>query len=168
MLNANITLKKHKDMCGKGIGESEQKREKSREVCIHWKRGKCDRGSQCNFSHVGWQDRPQSKKETTSRTLKPCRNGPDCSYLAKGRCSFGHHDNNVHQARELNKRPNQTKDKVHNRRDRRKETERAPCRFGRDCDRVINCPYIHSMEDFPMLSKSQGVKRTNRSRSTQN
>ena len=54
-LDKNITLKKYMDACGKSasVSNREVERERSREVCIHWRRGKCDRGLHCNFSHVG-------------------------------------------------------------------------------------------------------------------
>ena len=37
MINKNIGIKKHLQSCGKGSVEKEDKREKSREVCYHWK-----------------------------------------------------------------------------------------------------------------------------------
>ena len=170
MLDKKISLKKHMDTCGKSASTStsDVERERSREVCIHWRRGRCDRGLQCNFSHVGRQDNPPSKHQSTSKTLKPCRNGPACSYLAKGRCSFGHHEQNGHKARDNSRRPSQSRDKVKSSRGRGQEAERLPCKFGRDCDRVINCPFIHSMEDFPQYQKSQGFRRTNGTRNNRN
>jgi hypothetical protein len=169
MLDKSCTLKKHLDLCGKGGSTSvrEVERERSREVCIHWRRGKCDRGSHCNFSHVGRQDSPPSRHESTHRTLKPCQNGPSCSYLAKGRCSFGHHNHND-QARDYSRRPSQSRDKAQSSRGTRQDVDRLPCKFGRDCDRVINCPFVHRMEDFPQYQKSQGFRRTNGTRNHRN
>ena len=167
MLDKNIGLKKHLDTCGKNASDSARE-ERSREVCRHWRKGRCDRGSHCNFTHVGRQDSHQTKHQSTSKTLKPCQNGPGCSYLAKGRCSYGHHETNGHQARDQNRRPSLSRDKVQSSRGKGQEAFRMPCKFGRDCDRVINCPYIHSMEDFPQYQKSRGFKQTNRTRNHRN
>ena len=180
IIEKNIGLKKHIDSCGKGSVGAEHKRDKSREVCIHWRRGKCDRGSQCNFSHVGHQDSPRPKNQSTRMTPEPCRNGTDCSYFAKGRCNFGHHKANGHHPEQQGRRPSKAWDRGQSgrgreqsgrgqsERGRRQDSDRLPCRFGPDCDRVINCPYIHSMEDFPQYSKKQVFRGTNRTRNNRN
>ena len=56
---SNEEVKRHMDMCGKSVASIERTQEKSMEVCRHWRRGRCDRGSGCNFSHVGRQDAPR-------------------------------------------------------------------------------------------------------------
>ena len=169
MINKNIGLNKHLQSCGKGSVEKEDKREKSREVCYHWKRGKCDRGSQCNFSHVGFQDSSKSKQHSTRKTPEPCRNGADCSYFSKGRCNFGHHTTDRHYPAEQTGRSRQL-NRVRGQSDRgsRQEVNRARCKFGPDCDRVVNCPYVHSMEDFPQYNKKQGFRGTNKSKNNKN
>ena len=175
ILDSNTTLNKHKESCGKGIVDDENKREKSREVCIHWKRGKCTRGPQCNFSHVGWQNVLTSKQQSTTKTPEPCRNGTECSFNAKGRCHFGHHKSNSHYSKEQSTRPRQARASVQSDRGlgqsdrrRRQESDRARCRFGPKCDRVINCPFIHSMEDFPLYNNKQGFRGTKQNRNNRN
>ena len=69
ILNANTSMKKHNETCGKGASKTHKTQEKSLEMCKHWRRGKCDRGSQCNFSHVGHQDALQHEKNPQTQQL---------------------------------------------------------------------------------------------------
>ena len=42
------------------------------------------------------------------------------------------------------------------------QPDRLPCRFDSRCERIPNCPWIHSMEDFPPLQgRSNNVLRNN-------
>ena len=146
----NQNMKSHTEACGKKAPDS---LERSREVCKHWKRGKCNRGQSCNFSHVGRQDISPSERQSTAKTPELCRNGPACSYLAKGRCKFDHHKTSRHQDRApQHSRPTQGRGP--------RQEERTRCRFGANCDRVVNCPHLHSMEDFPMYDQSQRFQKT--------
>ena len=146
MLNININIKKHNDVCGKSV-ESDMIETKSKIVCKHWRRGRCDRGSKCNFSHVGQQDTPRPGNKSTKSKVT-CRNGPSCSFLARGKCNFEHHINNRHQEQEQQiRRPIQTN--RHHDQVMGKQSDRLPCKFGAECDRVPNCPFIHSLVDFP-------------------
>ena len=146
---------------------------------IHWKKGRCDWGSKCRFSHVGRQEATSPQNKSTNSAVIDCRNGPSCSYLARGKCNFFHHitrrhNNRQHQGTNYNAREVQAgRDNNRERQGprehqgprgqgRRQQDDRARCRFGRDCDRVPNCPYLHSMEDFPMYNKSQGFRATSR------
>ena len=175
ILDNNKDLKNHKEVCGKDAVGVENKREKSKEVCIHWRRGKCDRGSQCNFSHVGWQDSPSQKHRSTRMTPEPCRNGPKCNYFAKGKCNFGHHMTR-HQPVQQNYRSNLPRDggqseigrEQSDRGRGQSDSGRARCKFGSGCDRVVNCPFIHSLEDFPHYNNHQGFRGTKRSRNNRN
>ena len=153
-------MKSHIETCGKRSPENIQ--ERSREVCKHWKRGKCNRGQSFNFSHVGRQDTSSSEHQSTANTLEPCRNGPTCSYLAKGTCKFDHHKTSRHKDR-APQHPKPTQG-----RGPRQQGERTRCRFGANCDRVVNCPHLHSLEDFPMYDRSQKFRRTNRAGNNQN
>ena len=140
----NEYIKKHMKLCGKKEDVHIVK-ETSRIVCKHWKKGNCTRGSECNFAHVGYQATQSSKDKVTSSAQIPCRNGPKCSFLARDRCRFQHHMGGKHQGGQ-----------PEGRRPSSQQSDRAKCRFGARCDRVINCPYIHSLKDFPMLPKPQG------------
>ena len=159
IINMNKTMKSHTDICGKKVTNSN---EKSREVCRHWRRGKCNRGQGCNFSHVGQQDISGSQSQSAARAQEPCRNGPSCSYLAKGRCKFDHHKAPMH----INRAPQQPRS--NQQRGLRQQAERTQCRFGANCDRVVNCPHLHNIEDFPMYDSSQRFRRTNRASNNQN
>ena len=90
-------MKSHMEMCGKDFTGSEGTQERSLEVCKHWRRGRCDWGSSCNFSHVGCQDTSRPERQSTGSASIICRNGPTCSFLARGRCNFQHHMNSGHK-----------------------------------------------------------------------
>ena len=212
MLDTNINMNKHMETCCREV--TKEIPEKTLEVCKHWKKGRCDWGIQCRFSHVGHQESPGSEQKTTNNAPVECRNGPSCKFLARGKCDFFHHmttrhNNREHQNSNHNGRNYQgTRDNQSTRQNtrdhrgarynnnehhntrynargpqgasdnhrehqagrlnqtrgqgRRQQDDRARCRFGRDCDRVPNCPFIHSMEDFPSYSKSQGFRATSR------
>ena len=44
---------------------------------------------------------------------------------------------------------------------RSQQDGRSRCRYGANCDRVVNCPHLHSTQDFPMYNKNQGFRKTN-------
>ena len=41
------------------------------------------------------------------------------------------------------------------------QSDREMCRFDGRCERIPNCPYFHTMEDFPPLRRRTPVARTN-------
>ena len=63
--------------------------ERLREVCQHYRRGHCFKGDGCKFAHVGFQNNSTDKKERIT-TVRSCRNGEDCNWLARGKCHFSH------------------------------------------------------------------------------
>ena len=154
-------MKKHMEFCNKRDNLNKDSQERSKEICHHWRRGFCKRGNSCGFSHVGKQDSPRSEDKTTRDT--PCRNGPSCSFLARRRCNFDHHEEGRHQkgqSRQGNaRRPNPATGTGQG---RNQQDRRPLCRYQGDCDRVPNCPNIHNMADFPQYDHSQGFQRTNR------
>jgi hypothetical protein len=155
-LLSNSDLMKHRKICNRVMGEQEHVKEKSKVVCKHWRRGKCDRGSQCGFSHVGRQDNVSSEARATKQA-DACHNGPTCSFLARGKCRFAHHMDRDHQDRGTNQSRGQPGQ------GRRHQDTRGKCKFGRNCDRVPNCPWFHSLEDFPQYNKNHGFRGTKKS-----
>ena len=86
----SISMKDHIKTCGRSLGDNGSGREKSQEVCRHWRRGRCDRGTDCNFSHVGHQDTVRPERQRAASAIEACHNGPSCSYLARGKCKYDH------------------------------------------------------------------------------
>ena len=123
ILSTNTTDKKHNELCGK----SADRGDKSKEVCRHWRKSRCDRGSLCNFSHVGQQYAPRHENKATRNTYQ-CRNGPSCSFLARGKCHFEHPKENQHQAREQEVR-RQNKSRNQPKQGRRQQSDRLPCKL---------------------------------------
>ena len=158
---SNNDLKKHMESCGKSSNEPWQVREKSNIVCKHWRRGHCNMGNECAFSHVGYQNTPRSENHPIESTRKPCRNGPSCSYLARGRCNFKHHNNNKHQDVQRAGRSTQPF-QIRSRQEQ--GSRRQQCQFGARCDRVVNCPNLHSTQDFPHYNGNQRFQKTNHNR----
>ena len=154
-------IKKHMESCSGGGNRHVDRREKSKEICHHWRRGFCNRGSSCGFSHVGRQDSPRSEDKSTGNT--PCRNGPSCTFFARGRCNFEHHKEDRHQNEQFRQGNVRRQNLARGTGQRRNQQDRRPlCRDQGDCDRVPNCPNIHNMADFPRYDQSQSFQRTNR------
>ena len=68
---ARIDMKRHMDMCGKSVSEVHHTQEKRKEVCKHWQCGKCDRGTQCMFSHVSHQNISSNESRSTASASIP-------------------------------------------------------------------------------------------------
>ena len=155
---SNNEMNKHNETCGRSVSEAGQIQEKSNIVCKHWRRGHCNMGNECMFSHVGYQKTPSVENQSTGSTRKACRNGPSCSYLARGKCNFQHHNNNKHQgvqqAWKSTERGPQRSQQVQG-------NGRQQCKFGARCNRVINCPNLHSAKDFPQYNINQRFQKTN-------
>ena len=81
MCRGQNTLKKHTDK------EHPMDVVRSKEVCHHWRRGHCEKGERCLFSHVGHQNNPAAPKRAK---VPVCSNGSDCDWLRKGICSYFH------------------------------------------------------------------------------
>ena len=158
---SNNDLKKHMESCGKSSNEAWQVKEKSNIVCKHWRRGHCNMGNECGFSHVGYQNTLRSENLSTGSTRKPCRNGPSCSYLARGRCNFKHHNNNKHQGVQQAGESTQPVQRPAVRSRQEQGSRRQQCRFGARCDMVVNCPNLHSTQDFPQYNTNQRFHKTN-------
>ena len=168
---SSIYLKNHK--------EDTHKMEpvRSRVICKHWKKGICNKGDSCGFSHAGHQNINQTSSTRRIITKLPsCRNGSSCDWLKRGKCNFFHaqaRDHGDRQERHLQggQKGGQAQGGRHENRDQggRQETrgqqsraqggrqpDRDQCKFDGRCERIPNCPYIHSLEDFPIL---QGGKQ---------
>ena len=152
-------IKKHMETCTKNSHEGKDKRERNKEVCYHWRRGNCNRGSSCGFSHVGKQDTHRPQAQVAANT--PCRNGPTCTFHSRGRCRFNHQPIRRHQGEQYRNR-----DK--SRQGKRPQAIREECKFGGDCDRVPNCPFLHNLTDFPQYNKSHGFRKTKGAKSNRN
>ena len=101
IIDLNEGTKKHMEKCSsdKSNRVGENIREKSKEVCKHWRRGRYKRGIQCNFSHVGRQDSISPNNQATQKATEDCHKGPSCLFLARGWCKFEHHVNKRHMNR---------------------------------------------------------------------
>ena len=121
--------------------------EKSKEVCRHWRAGKCFRGESCVFSHVGHQTFSGPTRSAATGTTKPCRNGRDCVWLARGKCHFRHQGEGSQDAGEIQNRQS----------DKQGRREQI-CWYDENCKRNP-CPFKHqSLSDFPNLNKNQNPR----------
>ena len=96
IFNNEKEMKSHMHKC-----IQEVQPEKSKEVCMHWRRGNCKRGDGCGYSHVGHQldvsSEPRSAKATSFTPA--CKHGQSCLWLAKGSCSYFHKNVGVQRRR---------------------------------------------------------------------
>ena len=126
--------------------KDDHEEENSRVVCKHWKAGKCFKGDQCKFAHVGYRA-GQESNSTRKESITPCRNGRSCSWLARGRCTFGHNEERSQGGRQ----PQSRREGNHIR-------SEQMCWHNENCRRN-HCPYKHtSTTDFPNLRISQGQR----------
>jgi hypothetical protein len=161
--NTENEIKKHMNNSHNEIQEV------SKEVCYHYKRGRCFKGDRCRFSHVGYQESNNSKptwvQSTTSTWTPACTRGDGCSWLARGACRYFHKGVGVQQpagqsqnnsAEGTQRRPNQTSS--------RGAGSRGPGRFGSNCFRKETCGFSHGSEynqGFPPLARRNQQTRRN-------
>ena len=183
IINNVNELNNHKQKC---TLEDQQTKEKSKIVCKHWRRGTCNRGDSCGFSHVGHQNTttPEGRITKLAGYTPACKHGSSCEWLAKGKCSFFHinvgvqqpkmwrqnEERDQHQKAPINtqRRPEFQLPKVWRKNEERDQHNKAPrnthrrpeCRHGADCRKFPDCPFLHSLEDFPNLLKANQQKRS--------
>ena len=118
--------------CNVGF-QTENKKE-----CFYYRKGSCLRGDSCRFQHNDQNYQP---------SVPECRNGRFCRYLSSGVCSFFHAGVGVQKPKQEYINPGEQVQEG--------STIKSSswCLFLEDCNRVPNCPYIHSNQDFPKLTK---------------
>ena len=91
---------------------------------------------QSHQQRQGHGQRQGQRHGQQEQQVEVCTRGFRCRFLAMGNCHF-YHDNQHN----INQTNNQTNGQV--------------CYYQEDCDRVPNCPFIHSNEDFPVMTGNQ-------------
>ena len=127
--------------------------EVSKEVCKHWRRGKCFKGSSCSFSHVGFQNLtssgPTTKQGTSSNWTAPCKHGDSCSWMKKGSCRFFHKGVGVQMPARGTSGDSQGQ-QIRNQRGTKL------CRYNERCYKKSTCGFEHTnVQDFPPLTRQQ-------------
>ena len=175
---SNVAMKKHYDTNHKWENAN------AREVCKWWRMGRCN-NINCKYAHVGNQQRKSSEFKNTKETkAAEYKNGNRCEWLDKGKCSFFHKgvgiqkpwvnkDRNHEERRqepmhrplnreqglpEGSRQPNQRRQFSSRRRDRSGQSD---CRFDGRCERLPNCPYFHSLQNFPLFQGQRQKQRRN-------
>ena len=144
--------------------------------CRYFPKGTCWKGNKCPFSHVGGVEREQAPREGSVNTgrrstgpeaprgrARPCRNGPNCPWQARGQCHFGHDGHQIQgglggqggprRGQEVPRGPRGGQEVPRGGRPR-------DCRFGETCRdlQAGYCRFTHnllSMEDFPPVQTNQ-------------
>ena len=182
---AKGAMKKHKQK-GKCVPKNNEIRnhssenhrdgERSRIVCRHWKQGQCFRGDSCMFAHVGFQDQTAAKKNTTRLTsetpspdtsMRPCRNGTSCVWLANHRCHYFHQEQPRHGGQMRVQQRQGYQQQVEQQRQGVRQVQvghqggwqsmsNKDCWYQESCRRS-QCPFNHkSNMDFPNLLQNKG------------
>ena len=127
--------------------------EVSKEVCKHYRRGHCFKGSSCQFSHVGFQNRTSSdsttKKSTQSNWTAACKHGDSCSWMEKGSCRFFHKGVGVQMPARGTSGDSQGQQSTNKR-------GTKLCRYNERCYNKSTCGFKHTdVQDFPTPTRQQ-------------
>ena len=92
--------------------EHRTKQDTSKLVCRYYRDGKCLKGDSCGYSHVGFVRKNVEVNKSSRPTQKSstCRHGVECSWLARGQCSFFHQGVGVQKPRQQGVRQNSWKE----------------------------------------------------------
>ena len=134
--------------------EEEEVREKSREVCWHWRQGNCFRGDSCNFSHVGYQKSTSTKDPSTR--AQTCKNGHSCQWKQQGHCRYFHHGIGVQKPKNMQdvQRGRQGSGGIHGAHQQGTQ-HRQLCRWNEKCFRKDTCKFKHTNSGgFPQNSRN--------------
>ena len=112
----------------------------SKEVCKHWRAGHCFKVAQCNFAHVGYQDKAGTSRASTTAF----RNSSSCAWLKRGKCIFRHQEQRSHEVGRTEQSQAGATDQM--------------CWHGENCRRNM-CRFKHlSRQDFPDLRNNQSQR----------
>ena len=131
--------------------EEREAREKSREVCWHWRQGNCLKGDSCHFSHVGFQKDNSSNIQKRSTRSKTCHNGPQCQWKERGECRFFHPGVGVQNQKQMRGVQGERQHSGGQQGAQRQSSQRNQlCRWNENCFRKDTCKFVHTpSEDFP-------------------
>ena len=138
--------------------EERRLREKSREVCWHWRQGNCFRGNSCNFSHVGHQKRVNSTRTNESSTQAgDCHNGPSCQWKQQGQCRYFHQGVGVQKPQRVQGLHGRYQEVGGNHGAHQPRAHRRQlCRWNEQCFRKETCKFEHtSNRGFPQNQRNQ-------------
>ena len=127
-----------------------EERERSREVCWHWRQGNCFRGNSCHFSHVGHQKSSTSTIDPSTNT-KTCHNGQRCQWKEKGECRYFHQGIGVQKPQRLHGLQGRRQGPGGNHEAHQQRAQsRQMCRWNKNCFRKESCKFAHTTtRDFP-------------------
>ena len=112
--------------------------------CRYFQNGECWRQDQCKYIH-------DESKKLERKSIPPCRNGLQCSFLARGVCHFYHRNVGVQNRNGYQ----DFNHKIYTQKSPQNNTDftRPWCKFLEDCVRTPNCSFKHYDEVFPKLQR---------------
>ena len=137
-----------------------EKSERSREVCWHWRQGNCFRGNSCHFSHIGHQ-KSSTFTRTPTTTAESCRNGVNCQWKEKRQCRYVHQGVGVQkphavQGLQSGRQGAGGNQEAHHQSALCTAQGRKLCRWNQRCFRKESCKFAHTnARDFPQNTRSQ-------------
>ena len=145
-------------------------RERSREVCWHWRQGNCLRGDSCRFSHVGFQKKSQSPRIQENNTkTNTCKNGPRCQWKERGQCRYFHQGVGVQKPRRVQEVQEGRQGHGGDQGAQQKSSHiNKICRWNEGCFRKSSCKFIHtSSTDFHQRQQGRSIVRNQNGRYSQ-
>ena len=116
-------------------------------MCRYFLNGECWRQDKCKFLHDG-------AKKIKNESIPLCKNGVNCSFLARGICNFSHRKVGVQNKRIFINLNKPSPPPARNFPQNNNHDSRPSCKFLEDCIRAPHCNFKHYDEVFPKLPKT--------------
>ena len=116
-------------------------------MCRYFLNGECWRQDKCKFLHDG-------AKKIEKESIPLCKNGVNCSFLARGICNFSHRKVGVQNKRIFINLNKPSPPPARNFPQNNNHDSRPWCKFLEDCIRAPHCNFKHYDEVFPKLPKT--------------
>ena len=116
-------------------------------MCRYFVNGECWRQDKCKFLHDG-------AKKIEKESIPLCKNGVNCSFLARGICNFSHRKVGVQNKRIFINLNKPSPPPARNFPQNNNHDSRPWCKFLEDCIRAPHCNFKYYDEVFPKLPKT--------------